>query len=480
MNRFDHTISTVSLEEEREVDVVGVAGRAGFDPSPEAVRSGRRLLYDARGSSGHGDLSCGTCHVFGHWDGIAWDLGDPLGEFVRYADAPWVEFKDQVSRRPGFHPMKGPMVTQTLRGLRGMEPFHWRGDRRDFQHFNGAFVSLLGRDTPLEDAAMDAFAEFIMTVELPPNPNRALDDSLSQALPLPTFSGNETVQTGDAQHGEFIFTHVDTNPGGTSACVDCHALPAGTLNKLQFLPGRPQDIKIASLRTVYEKVRFAPLRIGLVTPVGPREQASGVGMNHAGSVSLNEFLVGFGSDVSGARDIAAFLLSFPTGMPGCVGQQVTLRRSHSQEDLERSRALLAEAEARRCDVIAKGRVGRAAVGFAYDPELRLYVPDSSAAALVDPDALLERLRPGDALTLTAVPTGSGLRMGIDRDRDGCLDGDEHRSRAHPWERSGFGHDPGPDPRDGCGDRPARPPWHGPPCSHVLGGPREGPGCFQLR
>ena len=32
--------------------------------------------------------------------------------------------------------------------------------------------------------------------------------------------------------------------------------------------------------------------------------------------------------------------------------------------------------------------------------------------------------PGQERTYTCVPPGSGLRMGIDRDADGCLDGDD--------------------------------------------------------
>ena len=30
---------------------------------------------------------------------------------------------------PDFHPMKGPMTTQSLRGMDGQGPMHWRGDR---------------------------------------------------------------------------------------------------------------------------------------------------------------------------------------------------------------------------------------------------------------------------------------------------------------------------------------------------------------
>ena len=43
-----------------------------------------------------------------------------------------------------------------------------------------------------------------------------------------------------------------------------------------------------------------------------------------------------------------------------------------------------------------------------------------------PDLALRLLAllPGQELTYTCVPPGSGLRMGIDRDFDGILDGDE--------------------------------------------------------
>ena len=30
---------------------------------------------------------------------------------------------------PDFHPMKGPMTTQSLRGMANHGPMHWRGDR---------------------------------------------------------------------------------------------------------------------------------------------------------------------------------------------------------------------------------------------------------------------------------------------------------------------------------------------------------------
>jgi hypothetical protein len=39
--------------------------------------------------------------------------------------------------------------------------------------------------------------------------------------------------------------------------------------------------------------------------------------------------------------------------------------------------------------------------------------------------------PGQELTFTCVPPGSGLRMGIDRDEDGVYDGDEIAAGSDP-------------------------------------------------
>ena len=74
--------------------------------------------------------------------------------------------------------MKGPMTTQTLRGLNDMEPFHWRGDRTNFANFNLTFTELLG-GPPLSSNDLAAYTAFINTVLFEPNPNQNLDRTLS-------------------------------------------------------------------------------------------------------------------------------------------------------------------------------------------------------------------------------------------------------------------------------------------------------------
>ena len=50
----------------------------GFDPTPDEIVNGRKVFYGGF-TSGHGDQSCASCHLFGDVDGMVWDLGDPRG-----------------------------------------------------------------------------------------------------------------------------------------------------------------------------------------------------------------------------------------------------------------------------------------------------------------------------------------------------------------------------------------------------------------
>src|SRR5262249_43819705 len=144
------------------------------NPEPAVVRNGRPFLYDARLTSSRGDSSCSGCHVFGDMDHLSWDLGNP--DEVQVASPN--EYNSVVPiglTKPTFHPMKGPMSTQSLRGMRGEGPMHWRGDRtgvthdpnetleeQSFEDFNVAFTGLLGRASELTTAQMDAYAKFAL------------------------------------------------------------------------------------------------------------------------------------------------------------------------------------------------------------------------------------------------------------------------------------------------------------------------------
>src|SRR6185369_6821331 len=78
MNRFDGTISIVTNATNPATAAQASTVALRFDPSPAAARIGRKFLYDAKGTSAHGDNACASCHIFGDFDSLAWDLSNPL------------------------------------------------------------------------------------------------------------------------------------------------------------------------------------------------------------------------------------------------------------------------------------------------------------------------------------------------------------------------------------------------------------------
>jgi hypothetical protein len=192
-----------------------VASRVALHtPEPESIRKGRQVFYNARLTSSHGDSACASCLVFGDFDGLSWDLGNPDGATVRnpgpfivpteiaaaagIAADPLGEIAANRPLTADFRSNKGPMNTQTLRGMANHGAAHWRGDRtRNFQdqtgeqpnfgsldennafgEFDVAIPGLNGNDAPLAPAVFQSFSDFALQLTLPPNPVRALDDSL--------------------------------------------------------------------------------------------------------------------------------------------------------------------------------------------------------------------------------------------------------------------------------------------------------------
>jgi YVTN family beta-propeller protein len=448
MNQFDDTISIVDTSTNTQTGVIGVAGPSKFDPSPDVIKAGRKFLYDAALTSGHGDVACATCHVFADLDGIAWDLGDPQGQFVNYNQAPWVTFAPLGPSTTGFDPMKGPMTTQTLRGLEGLEPFHWRGDRQNFNAFTVGFTGLLGRGAPPTTAEMNAFTAFIMTVRFAPNPYRNLDDTMPASLTVPSQSGGGATATGNPNTGQTLFvnSNLDAN---VFTCNNCHALPTGTTTNLfnGGAEGETQDFKIPHLRNMYEKVGFDVIRPNLqsgnAANIGTSTQKKGFGFIHDGAVSLTEFLAApvFTSTTQQERDLFAFMLAFPTESPPAIGRQVTVTQANKNDSAVTSAigTLIAQAETQACDLIAKGVVGGVAKGWVYDPSTNELEPDSIAEAPVSEAALRSGIGANDVVTYTGVAPGAGVRLGIDRDRDTFRDRtetvlgtDPANPNSNPW------------------------------------------------
>jgi len=422
LGRFHNQIQTLSTASFASLAVSGI----GFDPTPDDIVNGRKFFYGGF-TSGHGDQACASCHLFGDMDNFAWDLGNPQGSMA----PPPPNQTDPLLQ--GFHPMKGPMVTQSLRGLPNTGLFHWRGDRADLAAFNPAFVGLMGRASQLPDSEMAAFTAFVMPLAYPPNPNQQLDRSMPNA---------------GAARGQQFF--LNTPVDGPLKCVDCHALPAGTNGQVidHTALQESQDMKIPQLRNMYKKSGFKD-------SVGVCKR--GFGYTHDGSIdNLFDFLkfpgFNFGSTQSVAdgnrRDMEAFLLAFDTGMAPAVGRQITFDGTNNGNAglLATLDSLRTQATAGNCELIAKGRIGSTPRGFLY--QAGSWKSDVASESPITTTALVALASSAHELTVTGVPPGSGQRIGIDRDRDGFLDADELAAGSDPGDPAStplvaVGQPPGP-------------------------------------
>lgn len=355
LSKFAAEVTTVNLQSTTPAQSVAL-----YDPTPEPIKTGRKHLYNTQKNSGLGQASCGSCHVDARMDRLAWDLGDPsltpkalnddenpqnLG-----ARLPGLSPQDPLLGTTSFqpwHPMKGPMTTQTMQDIIGQEPHHWRGDRDGLEEFNPAFEVLLG-GTEISANEMQEFEDFLATIYYPPNPFRNLDNSLPTNLPVGDLGHFATgahdlpagaqLPNGNAQRGLRLYRDFE-RPLDRSvfACVICHTLPTGAgtnavynvqNNPLAFFlrdfselpPGKDgemrhalvsvdgstnRSIKIAQLRNLYEKVGCEFTRT---------ESMAGFGFLHDGSVdSLARFVTEDAFDVRSDQetaDLVALMLAF--------------------------------------------------------------------------------------------------------------------------------------------------------------------------
>ncbi len=448
LTRFDDSVKVVDRSTKAELQTLAL-----HNPEPPRVTLGRPFLYDAVETSSNGEASCSSCHLFGDMDDLAWDLGNPDDDqkpnnngFVPLAGL------DHCGLLPCvFHPMKGPMTTQSLRGLENMGPQHWRGDREgdaefSFNAFNVAFPGLVGRDGELTTTQMQAFTDFALQIRYPPNPIRRLDNSLRT----------------DEAAGEVLYDEPATDI--VASCNDCHTISAsegffGSAG-LSTFDGETQHFKVPHLRNVYQKIGM----FGLAEPdpaelpqfpgffvlpfdgpynhTGP--QIRGFGLLHDGSIDTPfRFLSAglFQLNDTEQDQLEAFVMALPTDLAPIVGQQVTLTNDSSlavdaRIDLmiDRAKTLFTSkilgGEVTECDLIAKVVEGGRQHGYLYEGEVGgvdWFKPDTGDASIADATLRGKATTPGQEVTFTCAPPGSGNRMGIDRDDDLLPDGVETNS-----------------------------------------------------
>ena len=453
-NRFDDSVSTVDTVGQTVVNTLPL-----FDPTPQVIKAGRPHLYNTHQTSGLGQLSCASCHVDGRIDRLAWDLGDltdvmaVIGTNFNFANFP-------PSSTNNFHPMKGPMMTLTLQDIIGHEPFHWRGDREGIEAFGATFTNLQGAPVGLTTNQMAEFKAFLATVGFGPNPYRPIDNSLPTNLPLPgqlalgrgSLPAGAQLPNGNAQAGQSDFRF--TSPG----CILCHTLPTGLgtdnqFNGVKWLPlavstnGSHHAALVADARTSKFPFKIPSLR-NLTDKMGmslaSTNSRSGFGFFNEGSVdTLTRFLQdGFGiTDDQTTADLIAFLFSF-TGSdlilgsrtdinrspglagldtPAGVGRQITINTNNDAPLIE-TMISLASLPSSRIDLVVKGMKNSVARGWFFDRSTRVFLSDRQGETY-SPAALRALATVGSEQTYMMVPRGSGLRMAIDGDLDGHLDGD---------------------------------------------------------
>ena len=431
-NRFSSTLSVLAT-----TSLTVLTNLPVFDPTPAVIRNGRRHLYDTRSNSGLGQASCASCHVDARFDRLAWDLGNPAGELIYRAGILETNF---------YHPMKGPMVTQTLQDMLGIR--HWRGDRAGLEDFNVTFTDLLGRDSQLATNEMQEFKAFLATIVFPPSRFRNLDNTFSTNVALPGHTGVDwegelddvPLPNGNAARGFTMFARGFF--AGERSCQACHNGDSGNgfeVDVFELARNNGLAFKGQQLRSLGDKGGFN-LR-------GPSSRA-GFGFLHDGRAdTLTRFLVQ-GAGVSRNQDLAdfiAFLLSFSGGgtqtgsdsdhpdhsVPAGVGRQTTVTNWQSTPLLQEMVRLSDDATS-DIDLVARGRkdgINRSWLhiqghdGFQSDHQ-------NEAASLAQ---LLSLATPDQPVTFTLVLRGTGKRIGLDRDEDGYFDRTEMDAGTDPLD-----------------------------------------------
>jgi DNA-binding beta-propeller fold protein YncE len=448
LERFENEMAVIDLATNSRMQVVPLS-----NPEPSSVRLGRPFLYDAVLTSGNGEASCASCHIFGDNDNLAWDLGNPddvvslnMQPGPMSPPAPFVI-------PPGvddFHPMKGPMTTQTLRGMSTHGALHWRGDRvtglngvdscletsgaaceedRAFRNFAVAFEGLIGANDVLNSTDMQMFSDFALQLMMPPNPVRQLNNALNTS----EASGEMVFNT--------VFDDVDVDPGpvinDVFTCELCHRQsPAdgffGT-DGGQNPEGSTQNMKVPHLRNLYTKVGMFGISFGIVG-FGTGDQIRGFGFSHNGFVpTLLNFNMGFDTLTNAQREeMEDFMLAFDSDLAPIVGQQVTLDATNDFVVRGRINLMIARATTsfdslvmgtgiNECDLIVKGSFNGEPRGWLFDGVNF----DDDVGGTIDEVTLAAFATTQGPLTFTCVPPGSGTRMGINADRDSVLDGNDN-------------------------------------------------------
>jgi len=219
----------------------------GGPSEPSLARKGEALFYDARLSLDQW-YSCHTCHYEGGVNAVTMDTRNDGTDYT---------FKTVLSL---------VNVTRT-------PPWTWHGWQQDLNEsiHNSITKSMLGKERSPED--IEAIRAFLDTLQLPPNPYRNPDGSLTEA----------------ALRGKAIFE------GSKAGCSNCH-------NGQWFTDGKIHDVGQGSDRDYYKGYN-TPSLLGVYRRVAL--------LHHGKAKSLEEVLTEYHkpSEVAGEGDLTPEELS---------------------------------------------------------------------------------------------------------------------------------------------------------------------------
>jgi hypothetical protein len=426
------------------------------DGTPAVIRAGRKFLYSAQ-FSGNNMVACASCHLDGRTDNNVWALGE-------LATGPAIPFhlhdgnNQTLVSMPNFPPDKALMTTQTLQGLvnyhvpeLGMQskafsnaPYHWRGDRTDFEAFNVAFVGLqgmtnLGTTPPsgLSTSDMTAYRAFIDTIHHPPNPEQPITRTYGGELDDP----DDPLVGSGAKLGLKLYHIAPLAVTQNRSCAQCHTLGEGSSNTCtltepfdDLLAGAPvgddHPLETAAIRNLFQRERALVSGFG-TTNNTTWTRIADTGLTHGGGSgifvgtnaerSINDFvrrnfeaqLPGTsGQQATGATALTEFVRHFDTGTAPMVGLAFTLLNGNPTAN--NSACSLMEAQVLEANVglAVYARVGGTPKGYWFDitanpPQYR----EEGTSTLVSRSTMVGWANTtGDVVILQATPVGSERRV----------------------------------------------------------------------
>ena len=277
---------------------------------------------------------------------------------------------------------------------------------------------------------MASLQDYVASLTFGPNPNRNIDNSLKTSLPIVGGGAVGNGGTGNPSAAQTVFNTAaifGAPPGLT--CLNCHTGTAGTNQRVDIPgPGESQNRKNAPLRDVYRK-----LGANKASTAANR----GFGFDHAGDdATLQDVLsVGFrwplgATGLQQRRDMEALMLSFGTDTHAGAGQQVTIASGGTGDNTTLLNQLVSIATSQSTQVGLIAKSVRNGTPRGWMLQGGSWISDRTGETTTTA-ALIASSTAGSEATFTLVPAGMARRLGIDRDGDNALDGDELAAGTDP-------------------------------------------------